>query len=161
MHTILVASAHYWQFKFTRFTNPTQVPYSTMHHFVTKMCTCAHFCCKMVQCGLYVWWDLWNGTIVNVPHVLLLLLWLCVQSLQYTCYMQSLQYTCYMQHCTWCMQSLQYIHDRYNIVLYSTGQYNRTQIWSFMTWTILVLRLPQLMVTYSIPEDRGDCQCFL
>ena len=25
-----------------------------MHHFVTEMCTCAHFCYKMVHCGIFV-----------------------------------------------------------------------------------------------------------
>ena len=27
--------------------------YPTMHHFVAEMCTCAHFCYKMVHCGLF------------------------------------------------------------------------------------------------------------
>ena len=27
------------------------LPYPTMHHFATEMCTCAHFCHKMVHCG--------------------------------------------------------------------------------------------------------------
>ena len=30
--------------------------YPTMHHIVTEMCTRAHFCYKMVHCGI---WDCW------------------------------------------------------------------------------------------------------
>ena len=30
-------------------------PYPTMYHFVTEMYTCAHFCYKMVHCGIFVW----------------------------------------------------------------------------------------------------------
>ena len=33
-------------------------PYPTMHHFATEMCTCAHFCYKMVLCGIFVWWNM-------------------------------------------------------------------------------------------------------
>ena len=29
------------------------VPYLTMHHFVTEMYLCAHFCYKMVHCGRF------------------------------------------------------------------------------------------------------------
>ena len=29
--------------------------YPTMHHFVTEMCTFAHFCYKMVHCGIWDW----------------------------------------------------------------------------------------------------------
>ena len=31
------------------------VPCPTMHHFVTEMCTHAHFCYKMVHGGIFVW----------------------------------------------------------------------------------------------------------
>ena len=31
------------------------VPYPTMHHFVTEMCIHAHFCYKVVHCGIFVW----------------------------------------------------------------------------------------------------------
>ena len=31
------------------------VPCPTLHHFVAEMCTCAHFCYKIVDCGIYVW----------------------------------------------------------------------------------------------------------
>ena len=31
------------------------VPYPTMHHLVTEMCTRARFCYKMVHCGIFVW----------------------------------------------------------------------------------------------------------
>ena len=31
------------------------VPYPIMYNFVTEMCTCAHFCYKMVHCGISVW----------------------------------------------------------------------------------------------------------
>ena len=30
-------------------------PRLTMHHFVTEMCTCAHFCYKMLHCGIFIW----------------------------------------------------------------------------------------------------------
>ena len=30
----------------------TSDKYPPMHHFVTEMCTCAHFCYKMVHCGI-------------------------------------------------------------------------------------------------------------
>ena len=29
--------------------------YPTVHRFVTEMCTCAHFCYKMVHCGISYW----------------------------------------------------------------------------------------------------------
>ena len=29
------------------------IPYPIMHHFVTEMCMCAHFCYKMVHCGIF------------------------------------------------------------------------------------------------------------
>ena len=29
--------------------------YPTMHHFVTEMCTRAHFCYIMVHCGIWDW----------------------------------------------------------------------------------------------------------
>ena len=31
------------------------VSYPTLRHFVTEMCMCAHFCYKMVHCGIIVW----------------------------------------------------------------------------------------------------------
>ena len=31
------------------------VPYPTMHHFVTDVHICAHFCYKMVHCGVFDW----------------------------------------------------------------------------------------------------------
>ena len=36
-----------------------------MRHFVTEMCTCAHFCYKMVHCGILEYlsnalWDVWD-----------------------------------------------------------------------------------------------------
>ena len=30
------------------------IPYTTMHLFVTEMCTCAHFCYNMVYSGMFV-----------------------------------------------------------------------------------------------------------
>ena len=30
------------------------VPYLTMHHFVTEMCMCPHFCYKMVHFGIFI-----------------------------------------------------------------------------------------------------------
>ena len=30
------------------------VPYSTMQHLATEMCTHAHFCYKMIHCGIFV-----------------------------------------------------------------------------------------------------------
>ena len=29
------------------------VPYPIMHHFVTEMCMCTHFCYKVVHCGMH------------------------------------------------------------------------------------------------------------
>ena len=31
------------------------VPYPTMHHSVTEMRTCVHFCCKMTHYWIFVW----------------------------------------------------------------------------------------------------------
>ena len=36
--------------------------YPTMHHFVTEMCTCAHFCYKIVHRGI------WDCCIVGFPQ---------------------------------------------------------------------------------------------
>ena len=30
------------------------VPYLTTHHFVTEMCMCAHFCYKVMHCGICI-----------------------------------------------------------------------------------------------------------
>ena len=32
------------------------VPYTKLQYFVTEMCTCEHFCYKMVYCGIFVVW---------------------------------------------------------------------------------------------------------
>ena len=42
-------------------------PYPTMHHFVTEMCTCAHFCYKWCIVGYLsdAIWDLWDGSVDN------------------------------------------------------------------------------------------------
>ena len=34
---------------------PQCIKYPTMHHFVTEMCTHAHFCYKMLHCGIWDW----------------------------------------------------------------------------------------------------------
>ena len=39
------------------------VPCPTVYHFVAEMCLCAHFCYKIVHCGIYdVLWDLQDGS---------------------------------------------------------------------------------------------------
>ena len=48
------------------------IKHPIIHHFVTEIC--AHFCCKIVHCGVWNWstlrygtsalWDLWDGSIV-------------------------------------------------------------------------------------------------
>ena len=44
--------------------------YPMMHHFGTEMCRHAHFCCKMVHCGIFVWCILgfvsWVSCILNL-----------------------------------------------------------------------------------------------
>ena len=35
--------------------NPQCIIYPTMDCFVTEICTCAHFCYKMVHCGIWDW----------------------------------------------------------------------------------------------------------
>ena len=42
-----------WQIDPSHKSHNAPVPYPTMHLFVTEMCTCAHFCYKMVHCGIY------------------------------------------------------------------------------------------------------------
>ena len=59
----------YFVVLFTISQNPQYtIPYPTMHHFVTEMCTCAHFCYKVVHCGMFdALWDLWDESIVDKP----------------------------------------------------------------------------------------------
>ena len=49
--------------------------YPTMHHFVTEMCTHAHFCYKMLHCGIRhstgAFWDLWDCSIVLAHPVII------------------------------------------------------------------------------------------
>ena len=40
--------------------------YPTMHHFLTDVCTHAHFCYKMVHCGIRNWCTLGSVTLVYV-----------------------------------------------------------------------------------------------
>ena len=44
--------------------HPVSVPHPAMHYFVTEMCSRAHFCYKMVQCGILfnALWELWSGS---------------------------------------------------------------------------------------------------
>ena len=50
-----------WHSKFSDYpidsshkSHDAPMPYPTMHYFVTEMCTCAHFCNKMLHCGIVV-----------------------------------------------------------------------------------------------------------
>ena len=40
--------------------------YPTMHHFVTQMCTHAHFCYKMMHCGIRNWCTVGSVTLIYV-----------------------------------------------------------------------------------------------
>ena len=47
------------------------IPYPTMHHFVTEMCTHVHFSVTKWCIVVYLsdaLWDLWNGPIAKVEH---------------------------------------------------------------------------------------------
>ena len=68
------------------------VPYPTMQHFVAELCTCVHFCYKMLHCGIFVWcivgfvrWVYWSWLAGNLLkhniHILLLLFCQFFQSL--------------------------------------------------------------------------------
>ena len=57
-------------------SHDTPVPYPIMHHFVTEICMCAHFCYKMVHCGIWDWcivgyvrWVYFFGWAVHILHV--------------------------------------------------------------------------------------------
>ena len=48
---------YYSSFQYSRPLSqiPQCIRYNTVHHFVTEMCTHAHFCYKMVQYGMWYW----------------------------------------------------------------------------------------------------------
>ena len=58
MHTLTIDLLHK--------SHNTSVPYPTMHHFVTEMCTCVHISVTKWCIVGYLYdalWDLWNGSI--------------------------------------------------------------------------------------------------
>ena len=80
-----------------RKSHNASVSYPTMHHFVTEMCTCAHFCHKMVHCGIsYVLLHSWDGSIVIMLSCILCYVFVGVIASDNVIMKNSTAISCYM-----------------------------------------------------------------